>query len=90
MSACVNKLKTMSIFDINTALNVLLPQITTNMSTSMIKALVNKAAVYMNYSVESARIPCDGSWNYATIRGMSVITVDFRKNINYLYETIYK
>jgi len=43
-----------------------------------------------SYSPEQLRVPADGTWNYdETWDGMSIITVDFYANTEYLKQNIY-
>lgn len=82
------KLRGMSISELSELVDVFLPYVTTNLTQTDILGLLAKAPKYLNYEIESARLPVDGSWQFARIRGMSVITVDFQKNINALKKIV--
>jgi anionic cell wall polymer biosynthesis LytR-Cps2A-Psr (LCP) family protein len=68
---------------------VILPQVTTDMTKSEILSYCANVAAYMNYDIVQQQIPVDGSYSGATISGMSVISLNLDKNIQYLQSTIY-
>jgi LCP family protein required for cell wall assembly len=68
---------------------VILPQVTTDMTKSEILSYCANVAAYMNYDIVQQQIPVDGSYSGATISGMSVISLNLDKNIQYLKSTIY-
>lgn len=84
LSIMSKKLQGMSIAQMTELLEVFLPHVTTNIKQSEMLSLLTSAPKYLGYKVESARIPIDGSWSNATIRGMSVLRINFDKNIRYL------
>jgi hypothetical protein len=43
---------------------------------------------YISYEIGNYSLPVTGSWQYATIDGMSVLSVDFEKNTNALQKII--
>lgn len=69
---------------------VILPQVTTDMTKSEILSYAANIAAYMDYDIESQQIPVSGSYSGATISGMSVISLDLDENIDYLQDTIYE
>lgn len=81
--------KTLSIGEIHTLLSEVLPWVSTNMPKDMLKMMVRNVLTYLSYSVTDMRVPCAGSFQNATISGRAVLTVDFQKNIKYLYAKIY-
>ena len=83
------KLKEQNIIKINSILNLLLPDLTTNMTKGNLTSLVFNSLTYMNYPLEQDRIPIDGSYQNATINSMDVLTIDFAKNIAELKSKIY-
>jgi LCP family protein required for cell wall assembly len=83
------KLKGQNIIKISSILNILLPDITTNMTKGNLTSLVFNSLTYMNYPLEQDRIPIDGSFKNATINKMDVLTIDFAKNIAELKSNIY-
>lgn len=88
MTLLFEKLKGMSVFEIGELLDEFLPQVTTNISSNSMLSLLTKAPTYLTYEIKSYRLPVDGSWKYATVRKMSVLSVDFSKNIKALEKII--
>ncbi len=68
---------------------VILPQITTDMTKSEILSYAANIGAYVGYSIEQHQIPAEGTYSSATISGMSVISLDLDDNIEYLQQTIY-
>lgn len=69
---------------------VILPQVTTDMTKSEILSYAANAAAYLNYDVQQQQVPAEGTYSGATISGMSVISLDLDANIKYLQGTIYE
>lgn len=84
-----SKVKTLNIFELNKLLNAMLPQVTTNLSEGEIFSLMLGLPGYIGYDLEQSRVPVDGTYSFMTIRRMSVIGVDFEKNIEALHDNIY-
>lgn len=82
------KLRTMSISEMSELIDVFLPYVTTNLTQGDILGLLANAPKYLKYDIESARLPVDGSWQFTRIRGMSVIAVNFQKNIDELEKIV--
>ena len=68
---------------------VILPQVTTDMSKSEILSYAANVAAYLGYDVQQQQIPAEGTYSGATISGMSVISLDLDANIKHLQGTIY-
>lgn len=68
---------------------VILPQITTDMTKSEILNYAANVGAYIGYDIEQHQIPAEGTYYGATISGMSVISLDLDENIQYLQDTIY-
>ena len=68
---------------------VILPQVTTDMTKSEILSYAANVAAYLGYDVQQQQIPAQGTYSGATISGMSVISLDLDANIKYLQGTIY-
>ena len=77
--------------DLSTLLSLmdtLLPQMTTDMTDTQILSLVMKLAPMLSdMEPESYRIPVDGSYSNASIRGMAVLVPDLEMNRTYLQDT---
>lgn len=83
------KAKGMDIVRFNDLLNTLLPRVTTNLDKGEFFSLMLNLPTYANYTLDSSYVPVEGSFSYMTIRGMSVIGIDFEKNINEINTRIY-
>lgn len=69
-----------NVFEIGELLDEFLPEVATNITRSEMLSMVSKSGTYLGYEFVQYRLPVENSWKYATIRRMSVITVDFAKN----------
>ena len=69
---------------------VILPQVTTDMTKSEILGYAANVAAYLGYDIQQQQIPASGTYSSATISGMSVISLDLDANIKYLQSTIYE
>ena len=69
---------------------VVLPQVTTDMTKTQVLNYAANFAAYMDYEIVSQQIPAADTYYGATIGGMSVISLDLDANINYLQSTIYE
>lgn len=69
-----------NVFEIGELLDEFLPEVATNITRSEMLSMVSKSGTYLGYEFVQYRLPIEGSWKYATVRRMSVITVDFAKN----------
>lgn len=89
LSKLFEKMKGASITQLTDLLDEILPKVTTNMQEDEIFSLILNSATYLSYDLEQCRVPADDTWQYLTIRGMSVIGIDFAANIDYLRDNIY-
>lgn len=89
LNAVIKKLKKQNLLQLNSVLDTLLPNVTTNIPKSKLMSLSLNALTYLNYDVSQDRIPINGGFNYAKIDGMSVLTIDFVKNQAELQKVIY-
>ena len=85
----ISKTKDMSLTELDDLLEVVLPEITTNMQESEIISLLLDSNDILDYERVQCRVPADGTWEFLTIRSMSVIGIDFSANIQYLRDNIY-
>ncbi len=67
----------------------LLPNLTTNLTQEELFRLSFSAPKVVTYEIVQNSIPIEGSYQNATIRGMSVLEVDFEANKQYLKEHVY-
>jgi len=70
-------------------MNEILPMVTTNLNQTEIMRLFFQAANVLSYDMIQGSVPVEGSYSNATIRGMSVLEVDFDKNKEYIKSNIY-
>lgn len=81
--------KDLSLSELNQMLKVILPQITTNLSEKEILYLILSLPKLSGYDLRQCRIPLDGTYSSLTIRGMSVLGIDFEENNDELHKVIY-
>jgi len=89
IAAIAEKAKTMSIEQLYDLVKVLLPLVTTDLSESDCLSLVVSGLEYLSYDIQMLRIPEDGTYYGTTIRGMSVLKIDFDAARQLLQEKIY-
>ena len=82
------KAKTLNLLELNDLLNTFLPQVKTNLTQEEILSLMLKALDYLQYDLESLRLPVDGSYQYMRVSGMSVLGIDLEKNRTALKEFV--
>ena len=85
----IENMSDLGLSELSDMLDIILPEVTTNIQKGEMISLILNSTEYFGYDREQCRVPEDGSWQYLTIRGMSVLGVDFDKNISYLKEKIY-
>lgn len=66
------------------------PYIETDMSKGELMSFVATAGVCVTGNINQTRVPFDGTWDYATIQGNSVISINTEKNKDKLEEYIYQ
>lgn len=79
----------LSLTEANDFLCVYLPRITTNMSVLEILSLLAYLPDYKNYEINQLGVPTSDSFTYATINRMSVLSLDFSKNVDAISNAIY-
>ena len=89
ISCMIEKAKTLSLTELYSLANTVLPMITTDMTQGDCLSLLLKSAEYLNYEVVPLRIPADSEFSSAMINGMSVLSIDFAASSQLLQETIY-
>lgn len=85
---CLDKAKKMGLGDINSLAEKFLPRVRTDLTEGDCATLLLMALNLSDYEMKTMAIPVDGSWNYANIRGMSVLTIDFNKNAKAWHDLI--
>lgn len=66
------------------------PYIETDLSKGEIVSIATKAVRCLSNDISQEKVPFEGTWEYATIRGNSVISIDTEANKNKLKEYIYE
>lgn len=78
--------------DVTTLLNVVeaaASYVTTNYTQGEIVSLATNAFEYLDYDIINSRIPVDGTWKYAKLSGMSIVSIDIIPNRQKILETVY-
>ena len=83
-----DKLKSVTPSQLIELLDVLLPEITTNVPTGEFLELIALLPQMSRYEIVSWGIP-DDKFKYITIKGDSYIGIDFNYYIDKIYNTIY-
>ncbi len=83
------KVKNSELAEIKALLNIILPQITTNLTEGEIFSLILSLPSYIDYDIEQWSIPMAGTYSSKRIRGMAVLGIDFNENIDELHSKVY-
>ncbi len=89
LSAVIGKLPVAFATGGDELLNELLPNLTTNLTQMEVFGLSGDAGKLLTYEIVQTVIPAEGTYSNATIRGMSVLEVDFEANKQILQRDIY-
>lgn len=90
LGAMVEKAQSMKFDELLGALPEILPLVTTDLTLGdCTKLLSSVATTYSQYTVRNYRIPANKTWNYAKIKGQSVLEVNYDKNAKLWKEFIY-
>lgn len=81
--------KDLNLIELSDMVNVILPQVTTNLTKGEIFSLILSLPSYANYDLQQWRIPVDGSYSNMRMAGMAVLDVDFQRNIEEIERRIY-
>ncbi len=81
VSAVVEKCRGMSVAQLNSLLETVLPMITTDMTNQQIwNYMAAILPILKDLKLNTQQIPADGTFKYASIRGMSVLLPDLEAN----------
>lgn len=89
LNQVLEKVRNMELGELSDFLDETLPLITTNLTQSEIFSLLVNANEYSNYTRVADSIPLNQTYYFMTVRGMSVIGIDFDANVNVLRKEIY-
>ena len=91
LSAVLEKCKTMSLSELKNLTETILPLITTDMTDRQIVSYTTDLLPMLgSLKTNTQRIPADGTYQYASIRGMSVLVPDLEANRAVLKEMMGK
>lgn len=90
IAKCLDKIRGMGIGEMKDLAEELLPRVKTDLVEGDCAMFLLMALDLDSYVFQSLTVPADGTWQYANIRGMSVITIDFAANSALWRETIEK
>ncbi|MDO5124028.1 MAG: LCP family protein [Eubacteriales bacterium] len=76
LNAVIEQMKDASLTEIVSIVNAVGPNITTDIKKTEITMLLQNALTFLNYDVEQAKMPSDGTWSYGFNEAGSVILVD--------------
>jgi LCP family protein required for cell wall assembly len=85
-----DKIKDLNLIKIKKMSDQVLPQVTTNLSEKKIISLFMSLPTYKNYEIVQWSIPMEDTYSFLTINRMSVIGINFNKNINNLHKKVYE
>lgn len=89
LSGVLKKLPVALVSESGELVNGLLPNLTTNLTKEECYVLGLNAPAYLGYELVQGRVPVEGSYRDALIRGMAVLEVDYAANRAYLRSSIY-
>ncbi|MBE6837544.1 MAG: LytR family transcriptional regulator [Ruminococcus sp.] len=93
LSLISEKIKGFDVKKIDSLLETIIPEITTNMEINTVKKLIVGSPFYLKYNHVSQRVPYGDngeSWSYGSTADGSVIILDFDLNKKKILETIYR
>lgn len=89
LEAIFNKVKGMSVTELNSLLMDVLPLVKTDMSNSQIMGYALEIfPLLLDCKMDTQQIPADDTWELGWVDEMSVIFVDFEANRDFLHETL--
>ncbi len=87
--AIKDKVKECNLIQLYDMFNTALPYITTDMTKGEFLTLLMDFTNYLNADINTNHVPYDGTFENVNINKMAVLSVDFKKNIDYLKRDIY-
>ena len=89
LNAVIKKLPVAFATNQNELIEELFPNLTTNLTQSEVFVLSMDAGKLLSYEILQTVIPAEGTYSNASIRGMSVLEVDFEANKAIIQKEIY-
>ena len=91
ISAIISKVARTDIFTLIDICKQVLPNVSTDISTTELMGLaVNAALRYMWYDIEQQQIPADGEWSDRWVGSQQVVALDFEANRKILKKFLYE
>lgn len=84
-----NKVKNYNLIELNNLLNIILPEVTTDLTEGETITLALGMNAYKKYDLKQYRLPYDGTWRDMRIKGMAVLGIDFEENVRNLKRDLY-
>ena len=89
ISAAMNQIKDLNIFEFNNTLNTVLPLVQTNLTEGEITNLLFMAPKFKGAEIEGMTIPAKGTYGSMTgLGGRNLFSVDFKTNTEILHDFI--
>lgn len=90
IQAAMNQVKNLSVSELNSMLNTILPLVQTNLKESEISSLLISAPKFLNVQIESMTLPEQGTYGSMTgMGGRKLFAADFETNSKILHKFIY-
>lgn len=89
LTQVLTSFKTLSLEEMHELLKGVLPYVATNMPKNTLKSMIWNVLTYVSYDISNARVPSPDGFQFANVRGMEVLLIDFNRNIQYLKDKIY-
>lgn len=89
LSAVISQIPKTLVTNFSKLMGGLLPSLTTNLTKTECLTLSLQVFRLGSYDMVQSHIPIEGSYSNASIRGMSVLEVDFEKNKAFLRQSLY-
>ena len=89
ITALIQKVKGASGSEIMDIVNLILPDIKTNLTKTELVSLASKAGKYADYTMEQYSFPMAGTYKDITVSGMAVLEVDCNANSQVWYDAVY-
>lgn len=80
INKCLEKIKNMNLGELMALAEEFLPEVRTDLTQGDCASLLLMLLRFPDYQIETMTIPGEGTYRYAEIRDMSVLTIDFQKN----------
>lgn len=89
LDAVFKKIKNLSIVNLNSLMNNILPKLTTDLTQGECISLLLGVPEYKNYKINSNRVPYEDCYEDLYVDGMAVLGLDFNETIKKLQKDIY-